>query len=248
MTQSGGADLNIVIIVIGGFCLVGGFYLVLRSIGHAAGGATFKFFAIEISLSQTGPGVIFAALGVVLLVVGANMPTHQTDNRQVSNTSASDAAPVRAPETSNSNAIPSSSAEETEASAVPDRTKVRSHVDKVLNDGPTCRNMTCLKSISVRATDVDDDAYISLNGSAVAHYTISQPDDWVDITRLVRVGDNSINFNVTNGKYGGCSAKFDVRINGGSVPALHWDLVVPIDRAPVDASCGTKTLNFVLNP
>lgn len=132
---------------------------------------------------------------------------------------------------------------------------VTNHVDGVQAEGQTnataaapgdCSNISCVTSAKVRATNVDDDAYIQVNGVQVAHYSIGQPDDWIDVTHNLRSGDNVFTYNFTNGQYGGCSATFDVEINGKLKNQLHWESVVRQENAPVNASCGVKSVNLNL--
>ena len=61
---------------IGVLCLAGGFLLVLRGIGDggSASGWTVEFLGVRLQLERVGPGITFAVLGVVLIVLGSNSP------------------------------------------------------------------------------------------------------------------------------------------------------------------------------
>jgi hypothetical protein len=57
-----------VVIGLGALCVLGGFALAARGIGGAQAGGTIKVLGVEIQLQRVGPGVIFATLGVGLIV------------------------------------------------------------------------------------------------------------------------------------------------------------------------------------
>jgi hypothetical protein len=55
---------------LGALCIVGGFVLAARGIGGAEAASTFRFAGAEIELTKVGPGVIFAALGLLVIFFG----------------------------------------------------------------------------------------------------------------------------------------------------------------------------------
>jgi hypothetical protein len=66
---------QIVETAIGALCLLGGFVLAAAGVGSEKSDSSVKFLGMEIKLERVGPGVIFAVLGVVLVVFGSNTNT-----------------------------------------------------------------------------------------------------------------------------------------------------------------------------
>jgi hypothetical protein len=109
-----------------------------------------------------------------------------------------------------------------------------------------CTRLSCIETALVRAVEVDDEAYIRVNGETVAHFSYSQPSDWVDVKRHLRSGDNALNYTVANSQYGGCKANFQFKINDRIVSSAGYDSYVPMEKAPVNAVCETVTKNLEL--
>ena len=69
-----------VVIGLGAVCLALGFFIIVRGIGAAESGGTFKFLGFEMTTSKVGPGILFSMFGVFLIVVALiKMPNAQVN-------------------------------------------------------------------------------------------------------------------------------------------------------------------------
>ncbi len=93
-----------IVIALGATCLLFGFFIIVRGIGVDESQGTFKVAGMEISTSKVGPGILFAMLGVFLIVVAvirlpplpviaSGKAEEQADTRATPQNNTSDSAP-----------------------------------------------------------------------------------------------------------------------------------------------------------
>ena len=78
----------------GAFCMLLGFFLIVRGIGASDSESTIKLIGIEIRTSRVGPGVLFSLFGLVLTIIAIQRLPSDTGPRPVNAPSAASAAPA----------------------------------------------------------------------------------------------------------------------------------------------------------
>lgn len=93
-----------------------------------------------------------------------------------------------------------------------------------------------LKKAEIRVSEVDDQLLATINGQQILDVKFGEATDWVEITSLLRPGENAIGIRILNGRYGGCGGRVELRLNGikNSAFAWAWGTAIGIteDRLP----------------
>lgn len=71
-----------------------------------------------------------------------------------------------------------------------------------------------VKELLIRLSDIDDDGHLMVNGSQVVEIGLGKESDndsgWVDITKNLQIGRNSVEFRLHNGPFGGWSGRLQM--------------------------------------
>jgi len=71
-----------------------------------------------------------------------------------------------------------------------------------------------LPEVKIRIYNIDDVGEAYVNGTLVKSIKYGKDSDWVDVTNYLKKGENEIRFVVINGKLGGWTYGFIVKVNG----------------------------------
>ena len=67
-----------------------------------------------------------------------------------------------------------------------------------------------VKELLVRLSDIDDDGHLTVNGIQAVEVSYGNDSGWVDITKNLKAGRNSVEFRLHNGPLGGWSGRLQM--------------------------------------
>jgi hypothetical protein len=70
---------------------------------------------------------------------------------------------------------------------------------------------------------VDDHAVLSMNGVEIDRAGFGETHDWIDVSRHLKRGENTIGIHVTNGMGGACGAKVSLRLDKDNRRVTEWE-------------------------
>jgi hypothetical protein len=106
-----------------------------------------------------------------------------------------------------------------------------------------------LKKAELLMSEVDDFMTVIVNDKGTFRSQFGEASDWIDVTKYFTKGANKISLTITNGLYGGCGGRLELRMNGFVAPDYMWSYGTATgitENRPPNVMCYAQVKTIVL--